>query len=151
LPAVHVRASHGTRNPGGRRTAAPPPRARAPSRPRRRAPPAAARPAPAKRRREPPPRTPRGARERRQAPLHGPARARPRARALDRDLGRELTVVAPVAIAAGAITRRRPRSAALLAPLALLAVLLVFVIGVFGAIFGLQPLQASYGPSATAR
>ena len=58
---------------------------------------------------------------------------------------------APVTIAAGAIARRRLGPAALLAPLALLAVLLVLVIGVFGAIFGLQPLQAGYGPSATAR
>ena len=34
---------------------------------------------------------------------------------------------------------------------ALLAVLLVLLVGVFGALFGLQPAQVGYGPSATAR
>jgi hypothetical protein len=59
---------------------------------------------------------------------------------------------APVAIAAGAAIRhRRQLPGALLALLGLLAVLLVLLAGVFGAIFGLQPAQTGYGPSATAR
>jgi hypothetical protein len=57
----------------------------------------------------------------------------------------------PLALAAGAVATRRLAPAAFAWLLALLAILLVLVMGVFGAIFGLQPLQGGYGPSATAR
>jgi soluble lytic murein transglycosylase-like protein len=54
-------------------------------------------------------------------------------------------------MAAAAVPARRLAPRLVPATLALLGVLLVLVIGVFGAIFGLQPLQLGYGPSATAR
>ncbi len=57
----------------------------------------------------------------------------------------------PVAIASAAVRDPRYARRALLALLALLGALLVLVIGVLGAIFGLQPLPGSQGPSATAR
>jgi hypothetical protein len=60
-------------------------------------------------------------------------------------------VPAPLAIAAGAVRYRRRLPGAFLAALGLLAVLLVLLVGVVGAIFGLQPAQNGYGPSATAR
>jgi hypothetical protein len=61
-------------------------------------------------------------------------------------------VALPAAVAAGAIRRRRRLGPGILAAfLGLLAVLLVLVIGVFGALFGLQPMQGGSGPSATAR
>jgi hypothetical protein len=54
-------------------------------------------------------------------------------------------------MAAAAVPARRLAPRLVPVALALLGVLLVLVIGVFGAMFGLQPLQAGYGPSATAR
>jgi hypothetical protein len=61
-------------------------------------------------------------------------------------------VAAPLALgAAASIRHRRQLPGALLAVLALLAVALVLLIGVFGAIFGLQPVQTGYGPSPAAR
>src|SRR3954470_9630344 len=60
-------------------------------------------------------------------------------------------MAAPAAIGAAALHHRRRASGAMLAILGLLAVLLVLAIGVLGAIFGLQPAQSGYGPSAAAR
>jgi len=60
-------------------------------------------------------------------------------------------MAAPLAIGAAALHHRRRAPGAMLALLGLLAVLLVLAIGVFGAIFGLQPAQPGYGPSAAAR
>jgi hypothetical protein len=65
-------------------------------------------------------------------------------------------VAFPIGIAAaGALARRRGRrriAPAVLAGLFVLsAVLLVVIIGIFGALFGLQPVQVASGPSATAR
>src|SRR6476659_8700176 len=58
--------------------------------------------------------------------------------------------MAALAFVAGAARRRRlPRAAILIAGLA--AVVLLLLIGVVGALFGVQPLQGGYGPSATAR
>src|SRR4051794_17531882 len=59
--------------------------------------------------------------------------------------------MAPLAIAAGAIRHRRRAPGLLLGLLGLAAILLVLLIGVFGALFGLQPLQTGSGPSPTAR
>jgi hypothetical protein len=58
---------------------------------------------------------------------------------------------APLVIAAAAARERRHAPAAFAALLALLATLLVLAMGVFAAIFGLQPLQGGYEPSAGAR
>ena len=61
-------------------------------------------------------------------------------------------MAAPLAAnAAIAIRHRRRLPGALLAVLGLLAVLLVLLVGVLGSIFGLQPAQTGYRPSATAR
>src|SRR3954447_12176989 len=60
-------------------------------------------------------------------------------------------MAAPVAIGAAALQHRRRAPGAMLALLGLLAVLLVLAIGLLGAIFGLQPAQSGYGPSAAAR
>src|SRR5215213_9289142 len=60
-------------------------------------------------------------------------------------------MAAPLAIGAAALHHRRRVPGAMLALFGLLAVLLVLVIGVLGAIFGLQPAQSGYGPSAAAR
>src|SRR5215218_8543492 len=60
-------------------------------------------------------------------------------------------MAAPLAIGAAALHHRRRAPGAILALLGLLAVLLVLAIGVLGAIFGLQPAQSGYGPSAAAR
>jgi Transglycosylase SLT domain len=57
----------------------------------------------------------------------------------------------PLALAAAAVATRRMGPAAFAWLLALLALLLVLVMGVFGAVFGIQPLQGGYGPSAAAR
>src|SRR5918992_2204727 len=57
---------------------------------------------------------------------------------------------APV-MAAVAVPARRLGPRLVPAALVLLGLLLVLVMGVFGAIFGLQPAQIGYGPSATAR
>src|SRR3954451_5490803 len=58
--------------------------------------------------------------------------------------------MAALAFVAGAGRRRRlPRAAILIAGLA--AIVLLLLISVIGAIFGVQPLQGGYGPSATAR
>jgi hypothetical protein len=54
-------------------------------------------------------------------------------------------------LAAVAVPARRLAPRLVPAGLALLAALLVLAIGVFGAMFGLQPLQVGHGPSATAR
>jgi hypothetical protein len=54
-------------------------------------------------------------------------------------------------MAAVAVPARRLAPRLVPAGLALLGLLLVLVMGVFGAIFGLQPLHVGYGPSATAR
>src|SRR3954463_16334440 len=59
-------------------------------------------------------------------------------------------MAAPLAIGAAALQHRRAPGA-MLALLGLLAALLVLAIGVLGAIFGLQPAQPGYGPSAAAR
>ena len=86
------------------------------------------------------------------APLHGRARVRTHPRGLAGRPHRELTsVAAPLAIGAAAAHQRRRLPAALFALLGLFAVLLVLLIGVVGAIFGLQPVQRGYGPSAAAR
>lgn len=58
---------------------------------------------------------------------------------------------APLVIAAAAVRSRRLGPAALSALLALFALGLVLVMGVFGAFFGLAPLQGGFGPSAGAR
>jgi hypothetical protein len=68
-----------------------------------------------------------------------------------RDVGRGLIVALPVAIAAGAVGRRRVGAAVVVVPLTLLAVVLVLVVGVVGVVVGLAPVQGGYGPSATAR
>src|SRR4051812_22604427 len=60
-------------------------------------------------------------------------------------------MAAPLAIGAAALRHRRRAPAAMLALLGLLAVLLVLAIGGLGAIFGMQPAQPGYGPSAAAR
>jgi hypothetical protein len=62
-------------------------------------------------------------------------------------------VVLPYAIAAEVVRRRRRLGPKLLAALAVLGVvLLVILMGVFGALFGMQPVQfGGAGPSATAR
>src|SRR4051794_29509777 len=60
-------------------------------------------------------------------------------------------MAAPVALVAGAVRHRRRLPGLLLALLGLFGVLLVLLVGVLGAIFGLQPLQGGYGPSASAR
>jgi Transglycosylase SLT domain len=61
-------------------------------------------------------------------------------------------VAAPLAIAAGALRRRRFAPVAVAALAGLLAVLLLMVVGVVAAIFGLQPVTVgSYRPSALAR
>src|SRR3954464_6564387 len=58
--------------------------------------------------------------------------------------------MAALAFVAGATHRRHlPRAAIVAAGLA--AVVLWLLVGVIGAIFGVQPLQGGYGPSATAR
>jgi hypothetical protein len=59
--------------------------------------------------------------------------------------------VASLAVAAGALRHRRLAPGLLLGLLGLAAILLVVLIGVVGALFGLQPLQAGFGPSPTAR
>ena len=56
-----------------------------------------------------------------------------------------------MSLAAGTLAPRRLGPAVLLVPLGLLVVLLILLIGVFGAIFGLQPQQTGFDPSATAR
>src|SRR5215217_6514555 len=60
-------------------------------------------------------------------------------------------MAAPLAVGAAALHHRRRAPGAMLALLGLLAVLLVLAIGVLGAIFGMQPAQTGYGPSAAAR
>src|SRR3954452_15585510 len=60
-------------------------------------------------------------------------------------------MAAPLAIGAAALQHRRRAPGAMLTVFGLLAVLLVVAIGVLGAIFGLQPAQPGYGPSAAAR
>src|SRR5215203_3944415 len=60
-------------------------------------------------------------------------------------------MAAHLAIGGAALHNRRRAPGAMLAVLGVLAVLLVLVIGVLGAIFGLQPAQSGYGPSAAAR
>jgi hypothetical protein len=60
-------------------------------------------------------------------------------------------MAAPRAIAAAGVRSRRRLPGGLLAAVGLLAVLLVLLIGVVGAIFGLQPVQSGFGPSAIAR
>jgi hypothetical protein len=60
-------------------------------------------------------------------------------------------VAAPLAIGAAVARERRRLPGAFLAAVGLLAVLLVLLVGVVGAIFGLQPAQSGYGPSAIAR
>jgi hypothetical protein len=57
----------------------------------------------------------------------------------------------PLVMAAAAVPARRLAPAAFAGLLALLALGLVLVMGVFGAIFGLHPLQGGYEPSAGAR
>ena len=58
----------------------------------------------------------------------------------------------PLAVAGAAVRNRRRIAPQLLAALFVLgAVALVLMIGVFGALFGLQPLPGGTGPSATAR
>ena len=54
-------------------------------------------------------------------------------------------------MAAAAVPARRLAPRLVPAALALLGLLLVLVVGVFGTMFGLQPPQVGYGPSATAR
>ena len=60
-------------------------------------------------------------------------------------------MAAPLAFAGSSVRRSRFGPGLLAGALALGAVLLVLLIGVFAAIFGIQPLQGGYGPSATAR
>src|SRR4051794_30606497 len=60
-------------------------------------------------------------------------------------------MAAPLAIGAAALQHPRRAPGAMLAVLGLLAVGLVLAIGVLGAIFGMQPAQSGYGPSAAAR
>jgi hypothetical protein len=60
-------------------------------------------------------------------------------------------VAVPIAAGAATIARRGRLPDVLIGAGALLAVLLVMLVGVFGALFGLQPAQTGYGPSATAR
>ena len=57
----------------------------------------------------------------------------------------------PLVMAAAAVPARRLAPAASAGLLALAAMTLVLVMGVFGAIFGLQPQQGGYRPSAGAR
>jgi hypothetical protein len=59
-------------------------------------------------------------------------------------------VAVPVAIAAAAVRDPRRARRALIALLGLLGALLMLLVGVLGAIFGLQPLPGSHGPSVTA-
>jgi hypothetical protein len=60
-------------------------------------------------------------------------------------------VPAPAVALAGAALRNPPRARrVLLAILALLGLSVVLLIGVFGSMFGLQPLQCGYGPSRLA-
>src|SRR3954453_13995741 len=59
--------------------------------------------------------------------------------------------MAALGVVAGAIRHRRRLPGLFLGLLGLAAVLLVLLIGVFGALFGLQPLQAGFGASPTAR
>jgi Transglycosylase SLT domain len=60
-------------------------------------------------------------------------------------------VAVPIAAGAAAASRRGRLPELFAGVLALGAVLILMLVGVFGALFGLQPAQVGYGPSATAR